>query len=95
MALVVEDDMLFTAVSSMNMGLKKLASLAPPDWLIIQLHLVNPALIERLCETVSAPFVPWRPMHWSAGAYLIKRRGMLQLLNISGFPTDFSVAPTM
>jgi hypothetical protein len=73
-AVVGEDDLLlrpdtFTSIDEM-------VAHAPPDWSMIQIHTINDAVYKQSCPT-SKPFVPWNWHHWSTGAYLITRAGML------------------
>ena len=93
LALIVEDDASFTHHSAWDVSLEALASAAPVDWEVLQLHtnnilFYNSSYCRAPCgATGSDLFVPWNSEMWSTLAYVINRAGMSKLLRLTANAT--------
>jgi len=80
-ALILEDDVRALYVYDYE----RIVGLAPDDWETLQLHVSNPPVIDRLGKiyrTLGALWQEWEKDNYSAGAYLINRRGMKKLIDL-------------
>ncbi len=80
-ALIMEDDI--RALHTYDY--QQIVSLAPNDWEVLQLHVSNPKVVEylgRIYGKLGAVWQEWERDHYSAGAYLINRRGMKKLIDL-------------
>ena len=78
-ALILEDDVqLYDDFAS---TWKSYVNLAPEDWQILQMLTINEKSVLDYLEGIRHDaFVPYMPEHWSTGAYIINRSGMLAVL---------------
>jgi len=80
-ALIMEDDVRALYVYDY----KKIADAAPKDWELLQLHVSNPHVIDYLggiYGKLGTLWQEWERDNYSAGAYLINRRGMKKLIDL-------------
>jgi GR25 family glycosyltransferase involved in LPS biosynthesis len=80
-ALIMEDDLRALYVYDYQ----QMVDLAPTDWETLQLHVSNPTAVIRLGNIFVKPGALWQEWerdNYSAGAYLINRRGMKKLIDL-------------
>lgn len=80
-ALVLEDG--FTPTEKFLLNWRRLVAVAPPGWQVLQLHCWNPSVIKMSGRVFGDGFTQWMGNHYSTGAYLINRKGMKTLLDVS------------
>ena len=74
MALILEDDIVIEADFFTHW--REYVSLAPSNWEVLQMLTNNKRVLSYLSRINNDAFVPWFPVHWSTGAYIINRKGM-------------------
>jgi GR25 family glycosyltransferase involved in LPS biosynthesis len=80
-ALILEDDAHVTPTFFVLW--KEYVSLAPDDWVCLQLGTNNPAVLKQGLQLSNSgdAWVSWQPDHWSTRAYLVNRAAMKNMLS--------------
>ena len=79
-AIVFEDDISVATHDKWDMDIPTLTDKAPNDWEIIQLSTSHPWNLGKVLKGDEL-FVPWRYGFFSAGSYLINRKGITKFYN--------------
>lgn len=83
-ALICEDD-ISVEPYKLTIGLEEMVRLAPVDWEYIQLFSGFGPIINDM-DFNSLKFYKYSNKYWSAVCYLVNRKGMKHLLEITGYP---------
>lgn len=78
--LIMEDDNGLDPIIENNIDLDKIP-FTIENWDVLQLHTSNALVVEKLSNINNRLWIPWEPIHHSAGAYIIKRNMMKVLLD--------------
>lgn len=72
-ALILEDDIIIHRM----VNYENLLKTTPEDWEILQLHVLNANLYDKDKDL----WIPYTDLNWSTAAYLLNRKGMINVLS--------------